>query len=114
MPGTPVLLVNPLQAISTAAVFARWDGIDRGAIGEGSLLERARAGRNDLEAPARTLAPVITNVRALLDASPGAILSRMSGSGATCFALFDTAQARDDAAEQAASLRWWTLATTLT
>ena len=112
--GLPVLLVNPNFAVSTAAVFARWDGVDRGPIGEGELLERARAGRNDLEPPARALAPVIADVRALLDSSPGAILSRMSGSGATCFALFDTARARNDAAEQAAARGWWTLPTALT
>ena len=112
--GTPVLLVNPRVAVSTAAVFARWDGIDRGPIGDGALLDRARDSRNDLEEPARILAPVIDEVRALLGAAPGALLSRMSGSGATCFALFDTIVARDDAAMQAEARGWWSLATTLT
>ncbi|WP_374944014.1 4-(cytidine 5'-diphospho)-2-C-methyl-D-erythritol kinase [Sphingomonas sp.] len=111
--GTPVLLVNPGVAVSTAAVFAAWDGVDRGPIGEGALLDRAREGRNDLEQPARTLAPVIGEVRAMLDAAPGAILSRMSGSGATCFALFATADTRDAAARQAGARGWWRLSTTL-
>jgi 4-diphosphocytidyl-2-C-methyl-D-erythritol kinase len=111
--GTPLLLVNPRVAVSTAAVFAGWDGIDRGALPEGDLLTRARAGRNDLEAPATCLAPVIADVRASLDAAPGAILSRMSGSGATCFALFTDPAARDTAAEQAARQGWWSLATTM-
>ena len=47
MPGTPVLLVNPGVAVSTAEVFRRWDGIDRGPLGVDPL-----EGRNDLEAPA--------------------------------------------------------------
>jgi len=111
--GTPLLLVNPRVAVSTAAVFAGWDGIDRGALPEGDLLTRARAGRNDLEAPATCLAPVIADVRASLDAAPGAILSRMSGSGATCFALFTDPAARDTAAEQATRQGWWSLATTM-
>ncbi|KQR83965.1 4-(cytidine 5'-diphospho)-2-C-methyl-D-erythritol kinase [Sphingomonas sp. Leaf343] len=112
--GTPLLLVNPNVAVSTAAVFAGWDGIDRGPLGEGPLLVRARAARNDLEASARSLAPVIGEVRALLDAAPGVLLSRMSGSGATCFALFDTPDARDTAAALASAKGWWTLATVMT
>lgn len=109
--GTPLLLVNPGVAVSTAAVFARWDGIDRGALPDGDLLARARVGRNDLEPPATALAPVVADARALLDAAPGVLLSRMSGSGATCFALFATPQARDAAAGRAAQRGWWVLAT---
>lgn len=111
LPGTPLLLVNPLVAVSTAAVFRGWDGFDRGGLPGGDLLARARAGRNDLAAPARALAPVIGEVEALLAAAPGVLLSRMSGSGATCFALFDTMASRDAAAAQAAARGWWTLAT---
>jgi len=111
--GTPLLLVNPGVAVSTAAVFKTWDGHDRGPILEGNLLDRALEGRNDLEPPALALAPVIAEVRALLDAAHGVLLSRMSGSGATCFALFETARARDTAATAAQARGWWTLATTL-
>ena len=111
--GTPLLLVNPGVAVSTAAVFKTWDGQDRGPIPEGTLLDRAIAGRNDLEPPALALAPEIAQVRALLDAARGVLLSRMSGSGATCFALFETPQARDAAATAARARRWWTLATTM-
>lgn len=111
--GTPLLLVNPRVAVSTAAVFAEWDGIDRGPLPDGELLARARAGRNDLEPAAIRLAPGIADVRALLDASDGVRLARMSGSGATCFALFGDAAARDAAAAAAATRGWWTLATTL-
>jgi 4-diphosphocytidyl-2-C-methyl-D-erythritol kinase len=111
--GTPLMLVNPGVAVSTAAVFKAWDGQDRGPIPEGSLLDRAKAGRNDLEPPALALAPEIAQVRALLDAAQGVLLSRMSGSGATCFALFETPEARDTATTAARAQGWWTLATTL-
>lgn len=109
--GTPLLLVNPGVAVSTAKVFAAWDGVDRGPLPDGDLLARAKAARNDLETPATALAPVIAEVRALLDTAPGALLARMSGSGATCFALFDSAATRDAAARTAAARGWWTLAT---
>ena len=111
--GTPLLLVNPGVAVSTATVFGAWDGRDRGPIPEGDLLSRARASRNDLEQPAVALAPVIAEVRSFLDAADGVVLARMSGSGATCFAVFDTIAARDAAAAGAAARGWWTLATTL-
>jgi 4-diphosphocytidyl-2-C-methyl-D-erythritol kinase len=111
--GTPLLLINPRVAVSTAPVFAGWNGIDRGGLPDGELLARARAGRNDLEPPARALAPVIGAVRALLDAAPGLMLGRMSGSGATCFGLFESADAAATAAAQAGQHGWWTLVTTL-
>lgn len=114
LPGMPLLLVNPGVAVSTAAVFAGWDGVDRGPIPDGDFLARALGGRNDLEPPARMLAPVIADVRALLDASDGVLLARMSGSGATCFALLDTAGRRATAAAQARAQGWWCLETTLT
>jgi len=104
--GTPVLLVNPLQPLSTGAVFARWDGIDQGPLGEW------REGRNDLEAPARTLVPAIGDILDWLHTQPGATFVRMSGSGATCFALFTDEAARDAAAE-ACPENWWRLATFL-
>ena len=105
--------MNPGVAVSTAAVFKTWDGKDRGPIPEGDLLARALEGRNDLEPPALALAPEIAEVRTLLDAAHRVLLSRMSGSGATCFALFETLEARDDAATAAQACGWWTLATTL-
>ena len=111
--GTPVLLVNPGVAVSTGAVFGAWDGIDRGPIPDGPLLDRAIAGRNDLAPPARRLAPVIDAVLALLEAAQGVSIARMSGSGATCFALFQDVGARDVAAADAAARGWWTLASRL-
>ncbi len=111
--GTPLLLVNPGVAVSTGAVFARWDGHDRGGIAiDGDLLARAIAGRNDLQPPALELAPVIADVLSALQAAKGVRLARMSGSGATCFALFGDEAARNKAA--ATMPQYWTLATTLT
>ncbi len=111
----PILLVNPRVAVPTGPVFAGWDRIDRGPLGDGEPLALAAEGRNDLEPPARALAPVIGEVVAALAAQPDASLARMSGSGATCFALFESAAARDlaDAAIAAAHPDWWRLATTL-
>lgn len=109
LPGTPVLLINPGVAVSTAEVFRGWDGHDRGPLGVDPL-----AGRNDLEAPARAVAPVIGEVLALLASQAGARLTRMSGSGATCFALFDHAEACADAAKCLARPGWWVADTVLT
>ena len=109
--GQPILLVNPNVACPTGPVFAAWDGVDRGPLS----LDDWQLGRNDLEQPAIGLVPVITDVLALLAKQPGVDLVRMSGSGATCFALFSDAQKRDAAATAIAAARpsWWTLATRL-
>ncbi len=104
--GNPVLLINPRVALSTADVFARWDGVDRGP------LEDWRNGRNDLEAPAIAQVPQIETVLAWLAVQPGVEFVRMSGSGATCFALFDGEEARDAAADRVPR-EWWRLATSL-
>jgi 4-diphosphocytidyl-2-C-methyl-D-erythritol kinase len=104
--GRPVLLVNPRLPLSTGAVFAQWDGIDRGPLGDW------HEGRNDLEAPAIRLVPEIADVLEWLRGHPGATFVRMSGSGATCFALFDSVDARDVAAS-ACPAHWWRLATRL-
>ena len=109
LPATPVLLVNPGVGVSTAEVFRRWDGIDRGP-----LPADPREGRNDLEPPARAIAPVIDEVLERLAAQPGAGLTRMSGSGATCFALFEDAASRDAARDALAGRGWWMLASHLT
>ncbi|HEX6742135.1 MAG TPA: 4-(cytidine 5'-diphospho)-2-C-methyl-D-erythritol kinase [Sphingomicrobium sp.] len=104
--GTPVLLINPRVALSTADVFAGWDGVDHGP------LEDWRTGRNDLEASAKALVPQIETVHAWLSVQPGAWFVRMSGSGATCFALFASEEARDSAADRVPR-EWWRLATHL-
>lgn len=110
--GLPLLLVNPRVPLSTAAMFAAWDGVDRGGLAtEGAPLDRARAGRNDFTAPAIVHAPAVANVLALLGDAPGVTFTRLSGSGATCFALLADDGARDSAAALARARGWWALAT---
>lgn len=113
--GLPLLLVNPRVAVSTAAVFARWDGIDRGPLDIGAPIAAALSGRNDLEPAARAIAPEIATVLATLGACEGRLLTRMSGSGATCFALFENASTCTAADREIARLRsdWWRLKTAL-
>ena len=118
----PLVLVNPGVPLPTGAVFAalrpplsphapapapRFSG---GVARFGAALARRR---NDLEPPARRLAPAVGEALAALDATPRRLLARMSGSGATCFALYP---APADAARAAAALRrahpgWWVRAT---
>ena len=86
--GTLVLLVNPRLPLGTGPVFRAWDGVDRGPLPQGTAREIAQAGRNDLEAPAIALCPIIADVLAALDRTKP-LLARMSGSGATCFALYE-------------------------
>ncbi|MFL6729059.1 MAG: 4-(cytidine 5'-diphospho)-2-C-methyl-D-erythritol kinase [Sphingomicrobium sp.] len=104
--GMPVLLVNPRVALPTADVFAGWDGVDQGPLGDW------REGRNGLEAAALALVPQIETVLAWLSLQRDASFVRMSGSGATCFALFDSDEARDSAAD-GVPREWWRLATHL-
>ena len=108
--GTPVLLVNPRVPLSTGPVFAGWDGLDRGALPDGVVSKIAREGRNDLESSAIALCPPIAAVLAALGQTKP-LLARMSGSGATCFALYDDMATRDAAAAEikAAHRDWWTL-----
>jgi len=105
--GTPVLLVNPRVQLATGPVFGAWDGIDRGPLPEGKASLIAKQGRNDLEAPAIALCPAVADVLAALGAT-APLLSRMSGSGATCFALYDTQRALD-AAKATLPGEWWTM-----
>lgn len=107
--GRAVVLVNAGVPVPTGRVFAAWDGVDRGPLAHGDALAAALAGRNDLEAAAIGVAPVIGAVLAALAATAGARLVRMSGSGGTCFATYD-----DDALARAATVTlgaaypsWW-------
>jgi len=104
--GTPLLLVNPRMELSTADVFARWDGNDRGP------LRDWKHGRNDLQDAATALVPQIGTILAWLSVQPGSEVVRMSGSGATCFALF-ASQAERDMAAMAVPREWWHLSTRL-
>lgn len=104
--GTAALLVNPRVELSTSEIFERWDGTDRGALTDW------RHGRNDLEPAATAVAPQIGGILTWLSAQSGADCVRMSGSGATCFALFNSEAQRDEAA-MAVPREWWHLATRL-
>ena len=108
--GTPVLLVNPRVAVATGPVFAGWDGFDRGAIALGAALA---ALRNDMTAAACFIAPAVGAVLAALESAGGADLVRMSGSGATCFALYGDSAQRDAAACALAGHGWWMAKTAL-
>ena len=106
-----LLLVNPLESVSTEAIFKAWGGLDGGAVGRGGIWEAAVAGRNDLAPMASDICPMITNIlERLSQANPA--LSRMSGSGATCFALFDDAASLDSARSRL-DPHWWTMVTML-
>lgn len=106
--GRPVLLVNPRIPLATGPVFAAWDGVDRGPLPIGPASVIALQGRNDLEAPAMSLCPAIAEVLGFLRQT-GADLVRMSGSGATCFALFRSHDVMREAAEELglSHPEWW-------
>ena len=108
--GRAVLLVNPRVPLSTGPVYAAWDGIDRGPLPAGPASAVARDGRNDLEMPAISLCPAVAEVLAELHGN-GADLARMSGSGATCFALYRSQDVMRQAAEKLALRHpdWWQL-----
>jgi 4-diphosphocytidyl-2-C-methyl-D-erythritol kinase len=127
LPPLFALLVNPRVAVATPAVFARL-GLTKGApsgLGASPLPpERAdrpatiaalRDGRNDMQAAACALTPEISEVLDALSATEGAALVRMSGSGATCFALFDDRRATMRAAREIAHAHpgWWVRPTIL-
>ncbi len=122
LPPVWMVLANAGTPLATADVFRRRTGpfspparfadtpADADALAD-LLAER----RNDLTDPAVNLAPIIGSVLANLEALPGALLSRMSGSGATAFALFADATAAETGAAQlwAAQPSWWVAATAL-
>lgn len=103
----PALLVNPGVGVPTGPIFVRL-GLKPGE-------RRVDAGeeRNDLAPPAITLAPVIGQVLDTLGAQPGVALSRMSGSGATCFAVFGDDAARNAAFKALTPQGWWLAPCTL-
>jgi 4-diphosphocytidyl-2-C-methyl-D-erythritol kinase len=119
-PDLPAVLVNPLKPSPTGAVYRAYDaagapgGADAPAwpVTVASVRDMAAflaACRNDLEAPATRMQPAIAEVLAALRARPETLLARMSGSGATCFALCADPAARDAlaAAVRAAHPGWW-------
>ncbi len=122
LPPCWMVLVNPGVELSTPAVFKRREGpfsaeapLHAPPVDAEELAARLAERRNDLTSAAVSLEPVVGTVLAELDLLPRALLSRMSGSGATCFALFATGE---DAELGACRLRreypdWWIVAAPL-
>jgi 4-diphosphocytidyl-2-C-methyl-D-erythritol kinase len=126
LPIMPCVLVNPRVPVATRDVFKAL-GLRNGELLVGATdviratawpekgasvedwVESLAAGSNDLEAPATRIQPVIGEVIAALSATNGAWLARMSGSGATCFAIFEnTADAQRAAKKiQIDHPQWW-------
>jgi 4-diphosphocytidyl-2-C-methyl-D-erythritol kinase len=125
LPRLPAVMVNPGVAVPTKDVFAKLAAgpSQRVPAGQAVAIPSDRIGylafvereSNDLERPALSLQPVIAQVLVALRALPGCRLSRMSGSGATCFALFDSTRAASSAATALRKQHpdWWIRATTL-
>lgn len=116
LPRAPLVLVNPLVPLPTPAVFKARSGpfskpapLASAPCDARDLAEALAGRRNDLTAAAVGLVPEISDVLGALEGQPGCLLARMSGSGATCFALF----ARDEEARAAAAAiraarpAWW-------
>ena len=110
--------VTSREAVATGEITMSAEAvrlIRSGKVKKGDPLQAALAGRNDLEPPAMALVPEIAEAVALLAHQPGVTLARMSGSGATCFALFESDAARDAAVAALADAQpgWWRLVTAL-
>jgi 4-diphosphocytidyl-2-C-methyl-D-erythritol kinase len=122
LPRLAAVLINPGVAVPTRDVFAalRIGTADRTALPDlpssrSALLAALADQPNDLEPPALAIAPVIADVLAALRTQPDCRLARMSGSGATCFGLFDSLRGAMATAAvlRKAHLRWWVHATVL-
>ena len=124
LPALPCLLVNPGVPSSTGAVYR---ALDSGPPGTAAMpppplawsvqgvIGWLASQRNDLEAPAVALQPAIGQALTAVEALPAARLTRMSGSGATVFALFDTIEAAAAAGQTLSALHpgWWIRPTVL-
>lgn len=105
-----VLLANPLVGISTPDIFQKWDGVDLGPLCFDDILRALSTGRNDLQpiamAMEETIAPLLT---AFMSTEP--ISAKMSGSGATCFGIYESRERANDAqlAIESAIENIWTM-----
>lgn len=119
LPQAYLLLVNPLVETPTPAVFKARVGpfsrparFDRSPTDFADFVALLATRQNDLTAPAITLAPIVADVLQAIAATPDCRLARLSGSGATCFGVFETL-AQAEAARAvilAAQPRWWAIA----
>ncbi len=125
LPPAWVLLVNPMREVSTAKVFSALDlSVPSTQFVMPSEFETAEAlgmwlkteTRNDLEDPALTQAPEIATVLKALADCDGCHIARMSGSGATCFALFGEPETAEAAARRLTASHddWWVQAAKIT
>jgi 4-diphosphocytidyl-2-C-methyl-D-erythritol kinase len=120
-PQVHAVLVNPRVSVSTADVFRGLKtrtgaGNEKPDVSSDTKLARyLRTTRNDLEAPARAIAPAIGEVLNEISRMPGVELARMSGSGATCFGIFESGFEAEMAATalQSSHPTWWVAPTTL-
>ncbi|HYE49937.1 MAG TPA: 4-(cytidine 5'-diphospho)-2-C-methyl-D-erythritol kinase [Azospirillaceae bacterium] len=122
LPDAWLVLANPGVPVPTRDVFAARRGgwsaparLERAPADAAELALMLRERGNDLQAPAQEVAPAVAEVLAALDVTPGCLLSRMSGSGATCFGLYADAEAAAAAARLLARVRpaWWVQAAAL-
>jgi 4-diphosphocytidyl-2-C-methyl-D-erythritol kinase len=121
LPPIPAVLVNPGVALVTREVFAKFQGAQAGPdladvpTKAGALIAMLKQQDNDLTVAATACAPVVGEVLAALRRAPGSALARMSGSGATCFALFASLEQAGAAAQWLAGERknWWVQSTTI-
>ena len=117
LPEMHIVLVNPNVQVPTPLIFKHLKNKNNTAMPDAfpkwrdasDLALWLSTQRNDLQEPARSVAPVISDVLGVLAHQPGALIARMSGSGATCFALFATADAAMIAATRigAEQRGWW-------
>ena len=118
LPTMPMVLVNPNLAVSTPEVFKRLmrktnPGVTLPAGGSfDDWVAALTSMRNDLEPPAETVLPAVAECRSALSDN-GALIARMSGSGATCFGIYDDGQKAADAADAIRSTHptWYVCAT---
>lgn len=117
LPDLPAILVNPRVPVATPSVFKALSSRNNAPMPDtipafqdaASLIEWLKNQRNDLEAPAIQVAPMIAAVLDTLRATKGCQLARMSGSGATCFALYDDKDTAISAGKtiHQAHPNWW-------
>lgn len=106
LPEIPVLLVHPPKPCETKHIFMQYDGGFKDAVSmpenltdKDAFLDFIKAQDNVLTLPATAHVPEIASALELIEKQKGCLLSRMSGSGATCFGLFDSQEEVMDAAE---------------
>lgn len=116
LPDTPLVLINPLVPVATPPVFKARTGPFQteapftGVPESPHALAKTLADRtNGLEAPAKTVAPEITQVLDAILETDDVLLARMSGSGATCFGLYATPESAKEAQRNIANTHpgWW-------